>query len=615
MYCDKTFDSQHFRLQPVSAMVRELKARLGSAAFLLRDAQQNNSSALQAASRTHRLALLESLKSHGPHLSAADRADLMTLACEIPWHGDDKSAIIAALSAPVATKPKAPRSSMQDFHSITEFLTEDEWAVLLGKTSMIHKRDVLLARAAKLSARCPSEPSTKWFTALLRICNPGDTTSTTSESKADQHRSLKSAFKKMIRRMPKPSTYLEKLKQTPADLEAAHPQLYADAYAGYEGPVACKVDLRQVVSMDASWGPRGGSASSSSLPPPPPTLQLLGAAAEGNSGSVVNGLMQGFFQMAQSQERIMNMCFGTGQQDDRSSHRPLRSLAALADFDRSRPSSREPLLRLQHASASQPPLRPMVEEVEEAPIAMAIAAAAVEPAAVVPAAVAVKVEVVDSDEEANAVQVESTEHVPFSIALLDNLEKRDEEKRRTQAAKKAAEKAEKAAQKTAEKEAEKAEKTAEKAAEKAEKAAKKPTLPAAAKAAGEAKKAVGKAETAAKKPTLPAAKKAAGEAEKAVGKAEKAAVKPTLPAAVTPSPTKRPREVAVQKKPAARTGIAFWGVERSRSQVMARTGLGGPGSTKKFKYGIGKDFADEASAVAAADLWVRALNEQPIIAG
>ena len=47
-------------------------------------------------------------------------------------------------------------------------------------------------------------------------------------------------------------------------------------------------------------------------------------------------------------------------------------------------------------------------------------------------------------------------------------------------------------------------------------------------------------------------------------------------------------------------------VERSRNQIMCRTGLGGPGSTEKFAYGKNCKYASEGQAKAAAIKWVQA---------
>ncbi len=44
-------------------------------------------------------------------------------------------------------------------------------------------------------------------------------------------------------------------------------------------------------------------------------------------------------------------------------------------------------------------------------------------------------------------------------------------------------------------------------------------------------------------------------------------------------------------------------VERSRSQVMCRTGLSGPGSALAMKYGKGKKYLTLQAAVDAAKEW------------
>ena len=57
----------------------------------------------------------------------------------------------------------------------------------------------------------------------------------------------------------------------------------------------------------------------------------------------------------------------------------------------------------------------------------------------------------------------------------------------------------------------------------------------------------------------------------------------------------------------------FFSVERSRNQVMARTGFRGTGESVKFRYGgNGGDFADADAATYAAQCWV---NEQRKIQG
>ena len=49
-----------------------------------------------------------------------------------------------------------------------------------------------------------------------------------------------------------------------------------------------------------------------------------------------------------------------------------------------------------------------------------------------------------------------------------------------------------------------------------------------------------------------------------------------------------------------------YAVERSRSQVLCRTGFRGPGQSVKLGYGKGEAFTSEKRAVAAAKKWVAA---------
>ena len=87
--------------------------------------------------------------------------------------------------------------------------------------------------------------------------------------------------------------------------------------------------------------------------------------------------------------------------------------------------------------------------------------------------------------------------------------------------------------------------------------------------------------------------------------AKKAAAVTAKPAAKA-SPAK-PSAKANSAKPAAKKKakqLAGFSIERTRTQVMCRTGLGGPGSTTAMKYGKGQKFNNEAAAVAAAENWV-----------
>ena len=56
-------------------------------------------------------------------------------------------------------------------------------------------------------------------------------------------------------------------------------------------------------------------------------------------------------------------------------------------------------------------------------------------------------------------------------------------------------------------------------------------------------------------------------------------------------------------------GAASWSVERSRSQVLCRTGKKGPGQTVAMKYGDGKPYRNQDAAVAAARKWWQLIRQ------
>ena len=73
----------------------------------------------------------------------------------------------------------------------------------------------------------------------------------------------------------------------------------------------------------------------------------------------------------------------------------------------------------------------------------------------------------------------------------------------------------------------------------------------------------------------------------------------------------RKTDCPVEPKSEAKGGASMekapsWGAERSRKQIMCRTGLGGPGSTVRFAYGKDCKYASEGQAKAAAIKWVQA---------
>ena len=107
--------------------------------------------------------------------------------------------------------------------------------------------------------------------------------------------------------------------------------------------------------------------------------------------------------------------------------------------------------------------------------------------------------------------------------------------------------------------------------------------------------------------------KARAKAKAATKKAKaKASSLKARPAAAVPAPAAvAPADAAAAPAAAPAEPLRFSKeivtVERSRSQVLARTGLRGPGQSKLFKYGRTKPYRTEAAAKQAGQAWLAQL--------
>ncbi len=85
----------------------------------------------------------------------------------------------------------------------------------------------------------------------------------------------------------------------------------------------------------------------------------------------------------------------------------------------------------------------------------------------------------------------------------------------------------------------------------------------------------------------------------------------TAAGAAAPAPAVAPAAAAAAPAAAPAEPLRFSKeivtVERSRSQVLARTGLRGPGQSKLFKYGRTEPYRTEAAAKQAGQAWLTQL--------
>lgn len=503
---------------PFAGMSREVRARVGTARLLLAGLDGVGHA---AASKTQAAALVATIKQQAS-LCIEERADISALVAEVRWAAGDVDAIMQALSSDEAALAAKSRHAMQSYVDLLDYFTAEEWSVLLNSAAtMCHKREVLFTRAAKLGLRAPSESTAKWLTSLLLLlCEPKDALQAmASPLKHDVMKSLKSAFKAYIRKLPNPIEFITRLPPTPALLKQSHPAVYESAYCHGEAPVASKVDYKEVSFVDMSFRCREGGM--------PTQLQPRSLSFSSSSTDQLtrfaSGVMESMMQMQQQQHHMMS--FITGGSASVGNKRPL-SLGALTDDDDGCQlrllASKRPMLQVNALINRAPSLQldsgTAASTLGTASVAPAVAATSSQPLAAATSSQSLAGQLLDSTASVAPDPVMPTASVPqqkpaTALSLLTALDAR--------------------------------------------------------------------------------------EAEKKVKKTQKDVV------AAAPLLMKRPAAASSNLRAASKKVAApCYAFERSRNQVMCRTGLGGPGSTFAIKYGKNEKCKTEAAAVAAAKAWL-----------
>ena len=130
-----------------------VSARIAAAAACLQQSPENERTVL---SQIQASAVLELVR----HVQATDtqKAELAEKIVAAQFESADRATLLEAIT--VGSAANTRRRPFQDFCSVMNFLTEEEWAKLQDPdVSGALKLDVLVTRCARLSLRCPSEPT------------------------------------------------------------------------------------------------------------------------------------------------------------------------------------------------------------------------------------------------------------------------------------------------------------------------------------------------------------------------------------------------------------------------------------------------------------------------
>ena len=199
-------------------------------------------------------------------LSLEEQTEVVEALDSVPWqaeqHRDEvfaafASGPVAAIAGQPSAKSTSARRPMQDFGSILQFYTADQWEFLLGEgASPSQKLSVVLEQAHVLGLRCASEPTVQRITTLYLCVTEGFLGA--KGMAGSQKLAMVKHIKQQLKRLgdSPPAEFIEKLPVSPSKLQTDHPLVYESAFrAKVAAPM--KLDLNSFVDVEATVPCRG----------------------------------------------------------------------------------------------------------------------------------------------------------------------------------------------------------------------------------------------------------------------------------------------------------------------------------------------------------------------
>ena len=557
-------------------------------------------------------ALLEDNRATG--LSAEDLEVLRSEVASLQWTGEDGVAILSLLPQNSSEEPtsKKPRRAMQDFRHFFSYFSEAQWGKLLDvNVSMNAKLDLIISvLVGHLGCRCPNEGTKKLIYIFWKQVAglPDDTAVRALCGKR---------LKALDRKMPPPEFYLAVLPANPEVLEQAHPDLFKRVFPT-DRPVKCKLDEIALLQSDASVKTRPGEQGTQISVIP--TLNIGGGGGSGMTATLeaFGGMMlEGMKQMQNTQNRVLDLVLG-GNASSRS----------LQDLQLGQTPGRQ--LQIPNVAAEA-----AAAEAAAAEAAAAAAAAAVAAAARAPHRATAALKMFPETPETRKVELgdgsnSSGDALEATVPLLQpvSLFGSPPEASSAGVVVKRFDAGERARRR---------EKILQLAREQAE-ASKPPDAGISGEASVEQKAKVGetiramllerKQEQDRKRNKQGQESAEAGVSIGDLNSAPAGSVKGRVSKGLVQTPAKvkkqgtrgkgkgkgKSKHTPASAKAACMQLVAVGGAvrfdkpkychERSRNQILCRTGLRGPGQSVALKYGPGMQYRNEAAAIAAAKIWV-----------
>ena len=267
---------------------------------------------------------------------------IVQLISETPWFGDDSDIVLSAME-PAERSSDLPaarvtRRKMQNFDSIVHYFTETEWDKMQAPGCNANLvRHIIFVKIVLLGGRTLQEPSLKVANSMHQsLIESPETLRTFSDDVLKTTLDVfKQEFRRFVKGLKEPCAELvEALPPDVMDFKRQHPRLYAAAFPDDDGPIVSRISSNSMDMLNSAYQcrekPRAASGAAAAR-----GVINLGNLGRGSSSTpmeaMANAFMQSMQAMQSSQQRVLDQLLC-----GRESQTPRRSLANLAGMHRER---------------------------------------------------------------------------------------------------------------------------------------------------------------------------------------------------------------------------------------------------------------------------------------
>ena len=303
-----------------SLLPRAISARLGAAGGVL--AQVVGASSHAAVSRLQKVALQETLGK--AELTAEAKAELGSKILQLQWHGEDGASLLQALAPSDRRLPAGQRRRCaQDYQNFVHYISKGDWDILLGSTESSAKLQILLQTCTGLGLRCPSEPCLKFITSVWLVLHmeADEIRRLSSQQKHVMFKHVRGEFHRLKAHLGDACEHLWRLPDRPLECLRDHASLYHAHFRAPATPGDCSLDLRVVHELDQSYTCRGAGNSGqvAKVAAQASGVSTLSLDSSGGAASTMEKIANMFAcrldALQENQQRMFEFCLGGSRRD------------------------------------------------------------------------------------------------------------------------------------------------------------------------------------------------------------------------------------------------------------------------------------------------------------